>query len=171
MGGLPVIKTVVTFCGTHASPVGPQKSSTSRASSLRHPPDASWLEREEVMHTLLRRTRPSCTISAHRSFLKLSCRPLLSAELCRGLRRNGQNHVSRYTHSVPPSPPSMHSPGPSPSKSWVDRLPPKIQPYFYLTRIDKPIGTLLLFYPCGALLLLLKPDLHEMWRAAWFLRY
>jgi len=35
-------------------------------------------------------------------------------------------------------------------RTWVDRLPPKAQPYLYLTRIDKPIGTLLLFYPCGA---------------------
>ncbi|KAF9075998.1 4-hydroxybenzoate polyprenyl transferase [Rhodocollybia butyracea] len=32
--------------------------------------------------------------------------------------------------------------------SWVERLPPKFRPYMYLTRIDKPIGTLLLFYPC-----------------------
>lgn len=34
-------------------------------------------------------------------------------------------------------------------KTWVDRLPLKVQPYVYLTRVDKPIGTLLLFYPCG----------------------
>ena len=34
--------------------------------------------------------------------------------------------------------------------TWVDRFPPKIRPYLYLTRIDKPIGTLLLFYPCSA---------------------
>lgn len=33
--------------------------------------------------------------------------------------------------------------------TWVDSLPPKIRPYLYLTRIDKPIGTLLLFYPCA----------------------
>jgi len=33
--------------------------------------------------------------------------------------------------------------------TWVDHLPTKVRPYFYLTRIDKPIGTLLLFYPCG----------------------
>ncbi|KAJ4472341.1 4-hydroxybenzoate polyprenyl transferase [Lentinula aciculospora] len=39
-------------------------------------------------------------------------------------------------------------PLPSFSSSWVKRLPPKLQPYMYLTRIDKPIGTLLLFYPC-----------------------
>ncbi|KAF7776058.1 hypothetical protein Agabi119p4_4451 [Agaricus bisporus var. burnettii] len=33
--------------------------------------------------------------------------------------------------------------------SWVARLPKKWQPYLYLARIDKPIGTLLLFYPCA----------------------
>src|SRR6266508_714508 len=33
-------------------------------------------------------------------------------------------------------------------KTWVDYLPRTVQPYLYLTRIDKPIGTLLLFYPC-----------------------
>ncbi|KAH7887875.1 para-hydroxybenzoate-polyprenyltransferase [Phlebopus sp. FC_14] len=38
---------------------------------------------------------------------------------------------------------------PSPPITWVDRLPTSVQPYFYLTRIDKPIGTLLLFYPCA----------------------
>ncbi|KAJ7179853.1 UbiA prenyltransferase family-domain-containing protein [Mycena crocata] len=35
------------------------------------------------------------------------------------------------------------------TKAWVDRLPTKVQPYVYLTRVDKPIGTLLLFYPCA----------------------
>ena len=34
--------------------------------------------------------------------------------------------------------------------TWVDRFPLKVQPYLHLTRIDKPIGTLLLFYPCSA---------------------
>ena len=34
-------------------------------------------------------------------------------------------------------------------KTWVDNLPPAIRPYLYLTRIDKPIGTLLLYYPCS----------------------
>ncbi|KAJ3756182.1 UbiA prenyltransferase family-domain-containing protein [Lentinula raphanica] len=36
----------------------------------------------------------------------------------------------------------------SPSSTWIERLPTKIRAYAYLTRIDKPIGTLLLFYPC-----------------------
>lgn len=39
---------------------------------------------------------------------------------------------------------------PSVTKTWVDCLPPRVQPYAYLSRIDKPIGTLLLFYPCGS---------------------
>lgn len=38
-----------------------------------------------------------------------------------------------------------------PPKTWVDNLPPKVRPYLYLTRIDKPIGTLLLYYPCSEL--------------------
>lgn len=37
----------------------------------------------------------------------------------------------------------------APPTNWVDRLPKSVRPYLYLTRIDKPIGTLLLFYPCG----------------------
>lgn len=40
-------------------------------------------------------------------------------------------------------------PSPEPPKTWVDRVPPKIKPYLLLARMDKPIGTLLLFYPCG----------------------
>lgn len=35
-------------------------------------------------------------------------------------------------------------------RTWIDYLPAKVRPYLYLTRIDKPIGTLLLFYPCSA---------------------
>lgn len=38
-----------------------------------------------------------------------------------------------------------------PPQTWVDRTPTRIRPYLQLTRIDKPIGTMLLFYPCGKL--------------------
>ncbi|OAX42936.1 4-hydroxybenzoate polyprenyl transferase [Rhizopogon vinicolor AM-OR11-026] len=38
---------------------------------------------------------------------------------------------------------------PATPTTWVDRFPPKMRAYLYLTRIDKPIGTLLLFYPCA----------------------
>jgi hypothetical protein len=34
-------------------------------------------------------------------------------------------------------------------RTWLDRMPESVQPYLYLTRIDKPIGTWLLFWPCG----------------------
>ncbi|KAG0296487.1 Para-hydroxybenzoate--polyprenyltransferase, mitochondrial precursor (PHB:polyprenyltransferase) [Dissophora globulifera] len=34
------------------------------------------------------------------------------------------------------------------SGTWLDRMPKSIQPYLYLTRIDRPIGTWLLFWPC-----------------------
>ena len=54
------------------------------------------------------------------------------------------------TDSTSPSPSTPSTESLSlPPTTWVDRLPPKIRPYLYLTRIDKPIGTLLLFYPCG----------------------
>jgi hypothetical protein len=33
--------------------------------------------------------------------------------------------------------------------TWVDRLPAAVRPYVYLTRIDKPIGFLTVYYPCG----------------------
>ncbi|KAG2179113.1 hypothetical protein INT43_001963, partial [Umbelopsis isabellina] len=33
--------------------------------------------------------------------------------------------------------------------SWLDRLPPKLAPYVFLTRMDKPIGTWLLYWPCA----------------------
>ncbi|KAL0083943.1 UbiA prenyltransferase family-domain-containing protein [Phycomyces blakesleeanus] len=33
--------------------------------------------------------------------------------------------------------------------NWIDRLPPKVAPYIYLLRLDKPIGTWLLFWPCA----------------------
>jgi len=36
-----------------------------------------------------------------------------------------------------------------PPPSWVERLPPGIQPYLYLARVDKPIGTWLLLWPCS----------------------
>ncbi|KAF8914069.1 4-hydroxybenzoate polyprenyl transferase [Gymnopilus junonius] len=38
---------------------------------------------------------------------------------------------------------------PAARKPWVEYLPQKTRPYLYLTRLDKPIGTLLLFYPCA----------------------
>ncbi|MBV8798785.1 MAG: 4-hydroxybenzoate octaprenyltransferase [Alphaproteobacteria bacterium] len=33
-------------------------------------------------------------------------------------------------------------------RGWVDRAPARIQPYLRLARLDRPIGTWLLFWPC-----------------------
>jgi len=35
------------------------------------------------------------------------------------------------------------------AEKWTNKLPKEIQPYCRLMRIDKPIGTWLLFWPCG----------------------
>lgn len=43
---------------------------------------------------------------------------------------------------------TLSSSPPAAKKSWVEYAPNRLRPYLYLTRIDKPIGTLLLFYPC-----------------------
>lgn len=61
-----------------------------------------------------------------------------------------QNSLGNDRKEPSPAVPSI------PPKTWVDILPPKVRPYLYLTRIDKPIGTLLLYYPCSELEL---PDL------------
>ena len=34
-------------------------------------------------------------------------------------------------------------------QSWVDRVPLQVQPYLRLMRLDRPIGTWLLFWPCA----------------------
>ncbi|KAI8971880.1 UbiA prenyltransferase family [Mycotypha africana] len=33
--------------------------------------------------------------------------------------------------------------------NWLDKLPPNLAPYAFLARVDKPIGTWLLFWPCA----------------------
>ena len=40
---------------------------------------------------------------------------------------------------------------------WVDKAPTGLQPYLKLMRIDKPIGSWLLFWPCGWSLALASP--------------
>ncbi|KAI0720267.1 4-hydroxybenzoate polyprenyl transferase [Cerioporus squamosus] len=49
--------------------------------------------------------------------------------------------------------------------TWVDRLPNPVRPYLYLTRIDKPIGTLLLFYPCAWSITMASYALEVPWTA------
>src|SRR5690349_21652047 len=39
-------------------------------------------------------------------------------------------------------------PGDAIAQSWVEKAPQRWQPYFRLARLDRPIGTWLLFWPC-----------------------
>lgn len=53
--------------------------------------------------------------------------------------------VAPRLHSSPqvPAPPAD-----APPHSWVDMMPAPVQPYLRLMRLDRPIGTWLLFLPC-----------------------
>jgi 4-hydroxybenzoate polyprenyltransferase len=56
-----------------------------------------------------------------------------------------------FTQKVQPIDENITDEKVSPTKynNWLDKLPPKLAPYVYLTRMDKPIGTWLLYWPCG----------------------
>ena len=43
---------------------------------------------------------------------------------------------------------SQAAPADAMPASWVDRAPPEAQPYLRLMRLDRPIGTWLLYWPC-----------------------
>jgi 4-hydroxybenzoate polyprenyltransferase len=60
-----------------------------------------------------------------------------------------QRTLVRCFAAAPPPPPSIkdkHSD--PPILTWVDQLPTRLIPYARLARIDKPIGTWLLLWPC-----------------------
>ncbi|TFK29344.1 para-hydroxybenzoate-polyprenyltransferase [Coprinopsis marcescibilis] len=69
-----------------------------------------------------------------------------------GLHLRACTQSSKLCHSVPFRPSSLSTsstPVAKPQQStWIDSLPARVRPYLYLTRIDKPIGTILLFLPC-----------------------
>ncbi|CAI9112583.1 OLC1v1013050C3 [Oldenlandia corymbosa var. corymbosa] len=49
--------------------------------------------------------------------------------------------------------------------SWIDLLPEKIQPYAYLVRLDRPIGTFLFGWPCmWSLALAAEPGMFPDWK-------
>lgn len=57
--------------------------------------------------------------------------------------RSLRTSVNTKTTVSTPTPP-QNSP-----VTWVSRLPQAVQPYMLLMRLDKPIGTMLLYYPCS----------------------
>ncbi len=66
--------------------------------------------------------------------------------------------------------PQVLKPADAALHDWVHRLPPRVQPYLRLMRLDRPIGTWLLFWPCvfGLMLGATSGDrpfssLHDWW--------
>jgi 4-hydroxybenzoate polyprenyltransferase len=50
--------------------------------------------------------------------------------------------------------PQVLKPADAVAHDWVERVPARVQPYLRLMRLDRPIGTWLLFWPCALGLLL-----------------
>ena len=68
--------------------------------------------------------------------------------------------------------PQVLKPADAVTHDWVARLPVRVQPYLRLMRLDRPIGTWLLFWPCalGLLLGATQGDRpFEGWRDLWLL--
>jgi 4-hydroxybenzoate polyprenyltransferase len=53
-----------------------------------------------------------------------------------------------------------------PTRSWIDRLPRALRPYARLMRLDRPIGTWLLLFPCWWSLALAPDKLAWSWQSA-----
>src|SRR5271170_1188307 len=63
-------------------------------------------------------------------------------------------HQRRYTSTSPPKPPL--------AARIVSSLPARAKPYAYLARLDKPVGSWLLYWPCGP-----TPPQHPLTFLAW----
>src|SRR5665213_4118652 len=66
-------------------------------------------------------------------------------------------------------------PGDAPAQNWVDAMPPRLRPWLRLMRLDRPIGTWLLYWPCvfGLVLGAIASergfsDWHDLWFAVLF---
>jgi 4-hydroxybenzoate polyprenyltransferase len=79
---------------------------------------------------------------------RLSCSKLSSSQYLYRPERAFRTCRALLQGGLQQRPPISIETGIKSTNSWVERLPTKIRPYLYLTRIDKPIGTLLLFFPC-----------------------
>ncbi|KXN86382.1 4-hydroxybenzoate polyprenyltransferase, mitochondrial [Leucoagaricus sp. SymC.cos] len=95
---------------------------------------------------VLPRLRTWCVIQWPHTVLKVSlgCRNSLRP-LFNPCYQPIHFHATRWSSTSA----TTHRSPTSAQTTWVDRLPERWRPYFFITRIDKPIGTLLLFYPCA----------------------
>ena len=103
---------------------------------LVHPPTCTrWLRALPVpvgQSFIVRTARPYVPVIRSYTYFHSSCRTLLSTKLS---PVSSSTSISATTTS-----------------SWLDRLPASLhwtRPYFQLSRLDKPIGSWLLYWPCG----------------------
>jgi hypothetical protein len=81
-------------------------------------------------------------------------------------RRSLYATTLRQQSSSPPNTidaPISTTPALTPPPSWLDKLPSAVKwtrPYFELSRLDKPIGSWLLYWPCGRSRQLSQPRAH-----------
>ncbi|TDL29242.1 4-hydroxybenzoate polyprenyl transferase [Rickenella mellea] len=98
-----------------------------------------------VLFTTTRTTPFTASLSSAHAFRKSArlCSIVLNAELCKRKRVACNAFRMKSSKTMRLDIPAMPA-----TATWIDKLPTRWKPYAYLTRIDKPIGTLLLFYPC-----------------------
>lgn len=89
--------------------------------------------------------RIAARAASHRSVLSFSIKNVTTSSLIRsqGLRQLSPHIISSSLFSTSTKESITTS-------SWVESsyVPAKIRPYLYLARVDKPVGTLLLLWPC-----------------------
>ncbi|ORX71305.1 4-hydroxybenzoate polyprenyl transferase [Linderina pennispora] len=102
---------------------------------------SSFSPRAQSLHTQ-RLQASSGTSLCHYAKPRLSVIPALSAQYSSSTQpaKNAEASLS----SSEPAVPAVPSYGP-----FIDRFPKSTRPYLFLTRIDKPIGTWLLYWPCA----------------------
>lgn len=95
-------------------------------------------------------------ITAHRLSIPISFRSGLAGfraptPHARFVLSSRLQNPQRWISTTPPRKETIDSTASAlvPKPTWIDKMPPVTRPYLHLTRIDKPIGTMLLFYPCG----------------------
>ncbi|KAL6780117.1 COQ2 [Auxenochlorella protothecoides x Auxenochlorella symbiontica] len=84
--------------------------------------------------------------AAKESGAKADCRSWEAGSATRSQEPSGEEHRLRQGPAGPGEATAVTPP--QPAATWVDRAPPSLQPYLHLIRIDKPIGTWLLAWPC-----------------------
>lgn len=128
---LPAAECNMTHCLYNGARIGLSRSLSLRPSCLQ--PSIFRNPSSSSRHNLSIWTRTRPVTQLHQPFSIVSRNASTSTP------------VSEIASSVSPS-------VPAPPPSWLDHLPRSLtwtRPYFELSRLDKPIGSWLLYWPCG----------------------